>query len=260
MSTMSTATTSVARDCIPSNVVYLSNVICIFTLTRDDGTPFNASSIQEEDITKICIWLWHRHPKGVLQYFTIELVMLFHTVDELQVMAHGVMKASMLHKEAIRVRTSLPSATHVRAHMVVVNRKPCGAQPLTSKGEEEPQWTTSDLHPGGRTPHQLQANLGDLADEELWQLMEDLYREVALQELNATHRDPPPTPRENPVQNGDPDVDDWKVTFPRGGAGVLPEQPLWPPTLHNQMEGGNPEDNLLALQHPFNPMKMWDIS
>ena len=38
---------------------------------------------------------------------------------------------------------------------------------------------------GGSTLHQLQVNLGDLADDELWQLMEVLCREVTVRELNS---------------------------------------------------------------------------
>ena len=51
--------------------------------------------------------------------------------------------------------------------MAVVNGEPSGTQLPTSEGEEEPQLSPSDPHLGGRTPHQLQANLGDLADDEL---------------------------------------------------------------------------------------------
>ena len=39
-----------------------------------------------------------------------------------------------------------------------------------------------------------------------------------------TPRDPQQTPLGNPVGNGDPDVDDWEVTFPRGEA-PAPTQP-----------------------------------
>ena len=42
---------------------------------------------------------------GVLQYSVIESVILFCTTDELQIMMYGVIKASALHEEAIRVRT-----------------------------------------------------------------------------------------------------------------------------------------------------------
>ena len=93
--------------------------------------------------------------------------MLFHTTDELQVMMHGVVKAMMLHDEAIRVRTSPPSATHVRAYMAAVNGEPSGIQPPPSSGEEEPHLSPSNSHLGGRTPQHLQANLGDLTDNEL---------------------------------------------------------------------------------------------
>ena len=73
----------------------------------------------------------------------------------------------MLHDEAIRVRTSPPSATHIRAYMAEVNGEPSSSQPPPSDGEEEPHSSPSNPHPGGRTLQQLQANLGDLADDEL---------------------------------------------------------------------------------------------
>ena len=66
MSTTSTTTTLVARDCILSNIVDLSNPMYIFILTRGNGTLFNASSIQEEDVIKTSIQLGLTHPKGVL--------------------------------------------------------------------------------------------------------------------------------------------------------------------------------------------------
>ena len=109
-----------------------------FILTRGDGTPFNASSILEEDVVEICIQLGHTHPKGVLWYSAIKSVMLFHTADKLQVTACGVVKASSLHKEAIRVWTSPPSATHVRTYMAVVNGEPSSTQP--PKGRSNPNY------------------------------------------------------------------------------------------------------------------------
>ena len=113
MYTTSMMTASVARDCIPSNTSNLSNCMCLFILTKGDGTLFYASSILEEDIIEICIQLGHTHPEGVLWYSAIKLVMLFYTTDELQIAAHGVVKAMMLHDESITVRTSPLSVTHV---------------------------------------------------------------------------------------------------------------------------------------------------
>ena len=136
MSTTSAMTALVASDHIPSDVADLSNCMCIFVLTRGDDTPFDASSIQEEDIIKIGIWFGHTPPEGVLWYSAIKLVMLFHTLDKLQVMMHGIVKASMLHDKAIRIRASPPSTTHVRAYMAVVNGDPSAVQPLFSEEEE----------------------------------------------------------------------------------------------------------------------------
>ena len=68
MSTTSTVTTLVAHNCIPGDEVELLNHTCVLVLTRGDGTPFNATSILEEDIIEICIWLEQTHPKGVFQY------------------------------------------------------------------------------------------------------------------------------------------------------------------------------------------------
>ena len=70
--------------------------------------------------------------------------MLFHTMDELQIVAQGVVKAMMLHDEAIRVRTSKPSTTHMRAYMTAVTGEPSGIQPLPSDGEAEPHTSPSN--------------------------------------------------------------------------------------------------------------------
>ena len=257
MSTTSTMTALVVRDHIPSDIADLSNHMCIFVLTRGSGTLFDASSILEEDIIEICVQLGHTHPEGILWHSAVESVVLFHTADKLQIVACGVMKASTLHDEAIKVRTSPPSAAHVRAYMAVVNGEPSGTQSLPSDGEEEPHLSPGDPHPGWRTLQQLQANLGDLTDGELWQLMEDLFQVVTLWELNA----PPGTPTTlwgKPVGNGDPDADDWEVTFPRGGGWAPPDQPFQPPAPAQPDGGWEPRGQPPCLQHPFNLMRTWD--
>ena len=85
--------------------------MCILVMNRGNGTPFDATSIQEEDIIEICIWLGHTHPKGVLWYSAVESVALFHSVDEMLVMVHRVVKVMTLCEESIKARTSPPSVT-----------------------------------------------------------------------------------------------------------------------------------------------------
>ena len=60
------------------------------------------------------------------------------------------------------------------AYMAMLTREPSGTQPLPSDGEEQPHLSPSNPHLGGRTPQNLQVNLWDLTDDELWQLMEEL--------------------------------------------------------------------------------------
>ena len=167
MSTTSTTTTLAARDHIPRDIADLSNHMCLFALTTGDGTPFDASSILEEDIVELYIHLGHKYPEGVLQYSTIKSVILFCTMDKLQITMCRVIKALALHEEAIRVRTSPPSATHVWAYMTAVTGEPSGAQLPHSNGEEELHLSPSNPHLGGGTPQHVQANLGNLTDKKL---------------------------------------------------------------------------------------------
>ena len=161
----------------------------------------------------------------------------FILLTKLQVTACGVMKASMLHDKTIGVRTSPPSTTHMGAYMAAVNGDPSGTQPPPLEGEEEPHYSPSNPHLGGRTHNNCKQTLGDLTDNELER--------------------PPTTPWGNPVGNGDPNVDTWAVIFLRGGQWVPPEQPLQPPAPAQPDGGRIPEDNLLIPQCPFNAMRMW---
>ena len=160
-----------------------------------------------------------------------------------------------LHEEAIKVRTSLPSATPMRAYMVVVDGELSGAQHPTPDREGNPQHSPHDCHLGGSTQHQLQANLRDHAEEKLWQLMEDLCWEVTLRELNTPPRDPPLTPWGNPVGIGDLDVDDWKVNFLRGGGWEPIGQPLPAPAPTQPGTGWRPREQPPHPQHLLNPRR-----
>ena len=242
MSTTSATTALAARDHIRWDVADLSNRMCLFALTKGDDTPFNASSIPEEDIIELCIWFGHPHPEGVIQYSVIELVILLHTTDELQIMMHGVIKASALCEEAIRVRTSSPSVAHVWAYMAAVTGKP--------------HLFPSNPHAGGRTLQHLQANLGDLVDNMLQQLMEKLCREIALLRAECTPRNPPQTPWGNPMENGVPNVDDQGVTFLRGEGWVPPEQPFQTPAPAQPDGAWRPRGQPPHPQHLFNLMRM----
>ena len=147
----------------------------------------------------------------------------------MQCATHGAIKVMVLHEEVIAIRASAPSETHMRAYMAAVGGKPSRPQAPLLEGEGESHLPAVNPHLGGKTLHHLQADLGNLADQELCQLMEDPFWEVALCQLNAPPRSPPPTPWGNPTGSGDPNADDQEVTFPREGGWVPPGQPYQPP-------------------------------
>ena len=131
----------------------------------------------------------------------------------------GAIKALVLSREAIAIRASAPSKAHIRAYMTTVDGKPSGTQAPPLEEDGEPHSPAKNSHAGGVTLHNLQADLGDLTDQELHQLLEDLCWEVTLCELNAHPSSPPLMPWENLTGNRDLDADDQEVTFLRGRAG-----------------------------------------
>ena len=172
MSTMSSATAS-GRDQAPSDKSNLKNWMCLFVLTRQDGTPFNATSKSEEDIMEICVWLGHTHPMGVLHYAAMELVALFCTTEDMQCATCRAVMAMVLPDEAITVRGMAPSEIHVKVYVRAVGGDPSKLQSLPSEEEGELHSPTDNPHPSGETLWHLQTEHGDLADHELCQLMED---------------------------------------------------------------------------------------
>ena len=164
--------------------------MCVIILTKRDGTPFNVTSIQKEDIMEICVQLGHTHPLGVLCYTMMESIILFDSINDMQWATHRAIKAMELCKEAIVIRATGPSSIHIKVYITVVGGEPPKAQFPPSEGDGEPHLPAGNPHPGGQTPHSLQAELGDLTDHELCQLWEDLHQEVALCKLNAPCRSP----------------------------------------------------------------------
>ena len=102
MSTSSSAT-ALGRDQVPSNDPHLKTKICIFIVTRKDGTLLDVTSVSEEDIIEICVTLGHTHPLGVLWYLAMELIALFHTTEEMQLASSSAIKAMELQDEPIAI-------------------------------------------------------------------------------------------------------------------------------------------------------------
>ena len=103
----------------------------------------------------------------------------------------------------------------------------------------------------------LQVELGNLADHELHQLVEDLHQEITLCELMAHPSSPAPTPWGPPSGSGNAEEGNQEVTF-LGGEGGFPwdNHPHLLP-LHDQMGDGFLRDHLHCPHFLLNQIQTW---
>ena len=143
------------------------------------------SSISEEDIVEICITKGHTCPLGVLHYLPMESIILFSTTEDLNCVNHGLADVMELWGNAITVATLAPTEAHIASFTMVWHSKP-------TLGDGELHTPPQQTPPSEGTPHHLQAELGDLNDNVLWQLIKDLLQEIVQHKLTV--------PPSNPLQ------------------------------------------------------------
>ena len=125
MSTASTATTSVACSHIPGDETELLNQMCVLVLTRGDCTPFNTTSIQEEDIIDLCVEMGQTHPEGVLWFWWLNQSFCFVLVMKCWLQHVESSKSWFCMKNPLGF-VLLPPTTHLRAYIAVRDRKTSG--------------------------------------------------------------------------------------------------------------------------------------
>ena len=226
-----TSSTTASRDHdVPFAKVIFRDKLCLVSITRRDDTLMDASSISEEDVIKICVTKGHTHSLGVLHYSIMETVVLFHSMDELQHTTCRIIKTREFQGEAITVRAMAPSESHVTAYLTMSHLNP-------SNGQRELHTPPQQTPPTGGTPHHLQVELGDLANHELHQLMEDLMQEIAQCEIHVPTSNLSPNEWLHPSGSREPKEDDQEVTFPGLGRWSPPQQPT-PSVEPEQLVGG----------------------
>ena len=179
-------------------------------------------------------------------------------MDEMLVMACGVIKAKTLCKEAIKVRTSAPSATHcdgLHGSGILGNLQAPNLQPQI--GRRDLNYPLVTCIQVGEPHINYRWTLGTL------QMMssDSSWRTSAERSLlgNLMH---PKRSTTDPLGN------QWEIGIPMWmtrrssfweGEGGNPQDNHFNPLLPlNQMEGGNPKDNHLDPLPPLKLMKMWD--
>ena len=249
MSTTSSITASDRDHDVPSAKVF-KNKLCLLLLTRRDGTLMDASSVMEEDIIEICITKGHIHPLGVLHYSATEFVILFCSTDELQCITCGIVKATELQGEAITVKVMAPSEAHTKAYLATLHLTP-------SNGEGELHTPPQQTPPSRGMLHHLQAELGDLADHELCQLVDDLRQEIAHCEVTVPPSSPLQTHGYAHQGVGTPRRMTRRSPFWEGEGGVHRGNPLHLQNLSNQLEDVFPLDHHHKCHVLLHLVQMW---
>ena len=131
----------------------------------------DASSIMEEDIVEICIRRAHICPLGVLRYSTVESVVLFGNLKDVNCAHCTLLDVMELCNEAIMVQTMAPTEAHVAAFTAMWLSNP-------TSGDGELHTPPQQTPPHEETLHHIHAQLGDLNDSELCQLVKDLSQEI----------------------------------------------------------------------------------
>ena len=215
MSVTSSATSSWDWEVPPPNSV--QDKLLVVSITKGDGTPLDASSITEEDIVEVYVRRAHTRPLGVLQYSVVESVILFRNVADVSRTHCILLDVMEFRDEAIMVQTMAPIEAQVTAFQSMWH-----LNPPTGEGDlHTPPYQTP---PNKETLHHIHAQLGDLNDSELQQLVRDLLQEIAQHELTVPPSNPPPGDWACPSGSGVPEEDDHEVTFPGGGR--APSGPL----------------------------------
>ena len=218
--------------------------MCVVGLTRGDGTLFDATSIQEEDIIEICIQLGQAHPKGVFQYLAVKSVILFQSTEEILVTMHGSSKQWHSLKKLLDLGC-LPPLPPMCGPLWQQGMENCQApslQPLI--GVETltiPQW------PPTRWEDPMSITGEPWGPCGCWTVVAHGGSPLGghSQGTKCTPRDPPPTPWGN--------VDDWEVTFLRGGGWEPRGQPLWSHAPTKPDEGWKPRGQPLWPPAPTQP-------
>ena len=113
----------------------------------------------------------------------MESIILFGTVDNLTHANWGLADMTELQDEAITVQAMALLEAHVAAFTSVWHLKP-------TSGDGEPHTPPQQTPQSERTLHCLYAELGDLNDSELQQLVKDPSQEIVQCELAAPPSNP----------------------------------------------------------------------
>ena len=167
---------------------------------------------------EFCIRKAHAHPLGVLRFSAVDSVVFFTSIADVNRTQQALPDVTEFRDEAVAIRTMAPTEAQVTAFQTMWH-----SNTVTGIGESRtPPYHTP---PNEETPCRIHAQLGDLNDNELRQLVRDLSQEIAQRETIVPPSYPPPRDWACPAGNPVIEEDDQEVTFTGGGRVPTGPQP-----------------------------------
>ena len=165
MSVTSSATGS--RDQEVQSPDPLPDKLLVVSIVKRDGTPLDASSISEEDIVELYVRRAHTRPLGMLWYSAADSVVFLNDATAVDRTQCALLDVTEFGDEAIAIRTMAPTEVQVTAFQTMWHLN-------TTAGAGELHTPPYHTPPNKETPCRIHAQLGDLNDNELRQLVQDL--------------------------------------------------------------------------------------
>ena len=214
-----TSSATVSRDREVQSPDPLPDRLLVISISKRDGTPIDASSISEEDIVELCIGRAHTRPLGVLRYSAADSVVFLSSAADVSRTQRALLVVMEFGDESVAIRTVAPTEVQITTFQAMWHSNPVA-------GTREPHTPPYHTPPDEETPRRIHAQLGDLNDQELRQLVRDLSQEIVQCKSTEPPSYPPPRDWAHPLGNVVPEEDDREVTFPRGGRVPTGPQPL----------------------------------
>ena len=213
-----TSSATVSRDREVQSPETSPDKLLVVSIAKRDGNPLDASSISEEDIVELCVRRAHTHPLGVLRFSVADSVVFFTNVADVNCTQQVLPDVMEFNDEAIAIQTMAPMEVQVTAFQTMWHSN-------TASGTGESRTPPYHTPPNEETPCHIHAQLGDLNDQGLQQLVRDLSQEIVQCESTAAPSYPPPRDWACPADNPATEEDDQEVTFTGGGRVPTGPQP-----------------------------------
>ena len=178
-----TSSTTVSQDREVQSPDPLPDKLLVVSIAKRDGTLLDASSISEEDIVELCIGRAHTHPLGVLRYSAADSVVFLSSATDVNCTQCALLDVTEFGDEAVAIWTMAPTEVQITTFQAMWCLNP-------TAGAGEAHTLPYRTPPNEETPRRMHAQLGDLNDDELQQLVRICHRRLH----NVNQQYPPAIP------------------------------------------------------------------